>query len=148
MKVGGVAVNQIQTWDFADKCDYDAEVKSASYETTSVYGFGHPLYYKNVIDVMRGTAEPETDGRAGLKSLEFLTAAYIAARDGGSSGYTSLLGEIVMKDFTVHETAIVDPGAQIGEGSRIWHWVHICSGASIGKMCHWDRMYSWVTKFK
>ena len=86
VRVGGVAVNEIQTWDFADQRDYDAEVKSANYETTSVYGFGHPLYYRNIIDVMRGTAEPETDGRAGLKSLEFLTAAYIAARDGGSVG--------------------------------------------------------------
>jgi len=86
VKVGGVAVNEIQTWDFADQRDYDAEVKSANYETTSVYGFGHPLYYRNVIDVMRGNAEPETDGREGLKSLEFLTAAYMAARDGGSVG--------------------------------------------------------------
>jgi UDP-2-acetamido-3-amino-2,3-dideoxy-glucuronate N-acetyltransferase len=31
-----------------------------------------------------------------------------------------------------HETAIVDPGAQIGEGSRIWHFVHVCGGARIG----------------
>ena len=85
-RVGGVAVNEIQTWDFADKRDYDAEVKSANYETTSVYGFGHSLYYKNIIDVMRGNAEPETDGREGLKSLEFLTAAYMAARDGSSVG--------------------------------------------------------------
>lgn len=86
VRVGGVAVNEIQTWDFADQQDYDAEVKSANYETTSVYGFGHPLYYRNIIDVMQGTAEPETDGREGLKSLEFLTAAYIAARDGCSVG--------------------------------------------------------------
>lgn len=35
----------------------------------------------------------------------------------------------------VHETAIVDVGAQIGEGTRIWHWVHICSGARIGTGC-------------
>ncbi|MDA9947542.1 Gfo/Idh/MocA family oxidoreductase [Planktomarina temperata] len=86
VRVGGVAVNEIQTWDFADQRDYDAEVMSANYETTSVYGFGHPLYYSNIIDVMRGNAEPETDGREGLKSLEFLTAAYMAARDGGSVG--------------------------------------------------------------
>lgn len=86
VKVGGVAVNEIQTWDFVDQRDYDAEVKSVNYATTSVYGFGHPLYYKNVIDVMRGNAEPETDGREGLKSLEFLTAAYMAARDGDSVG--------------------------------------------------------------
>ena len=36
---------------------------------------------------------------------------------------------------TVHSTAIVDPGAQLGEGTRVWHWVHICSGARIGERC-------------
>lgn len=36
---------------------------------------------------------------------------------------------------TIHPTAIVDEGAQIGEGSRIWHWVHISAGAKIGRDC-------------
>lgn len=35
--------------------------------------------------------------------------------------------------YTVHPTAIVDEGAQIGDGSRVWHWVHVCAGARIGK---------------
>ena len=35
--------------------------------------------------------------------------------------------------FTVHPSAIIDAGAQIGDGSRIWHFVHVCSGARIGK---------------
>ena len=35
-------------------------------------------------------------------------------------------------DYQVHETAIVDEGAQIGSGSRIWQWVHVCAGAHIG----------------
>jgi UDP-2-acetamido-3-amino-2,3-dideoxy-glucuronate N-acetyltransferase len=34
-----------------------------------------------------------------------------------------------------HETAIVDNGAEIGEGTRIWHWTHICGGARIGRGC-------------
>jgi len=33
----------------------------------------------------------------------------------------------------IHPTAIVDEGAQIGAGSRVWHWVHVCSGAKIGQ---------------
>ncbi len=33
----------------------------------------------------------------------------------------------------VHETAIIDEGAQIGEGSRVWHFVHVCGGAKIGR---------------
>ena len=39
---------------------------------------------------------------------------------------------IEMKN-TIHPTAIVDNGAQIGEGTFIWHWAHICGGAIIGK---------------
>jgi len=35
--------------------------------------------------------------------------------------------------ISVHSTAIVDDGAQIGAGSRVWHFVHVCSGAQIGK---------------
>lgn len=81
VRVGGVAVNEIQTWDFEDQREYDEDVRKANYETTSVYGFGHPLYYKNVVDVLRGEAEPETDGREGLRSLEMLIAAYLSARD-------------------------------------------------------------------
>lgn len=40
-----------------------------------------------------------------------------------------------MQKYFKHETAIIDDGASIGEDSRIWHWVHICSGAVIGKNC-------------
>lgn len=82
IKVGGVAVNEIQHWEFADQRPEDEKIGDASYATTSVYGFGHPTYYKNVIDVLRGHAEPETDGREGLKSLELLIASYMSARDG------------------------------------------------------------------
>lgn len=82
VRVGGVAVNDIQLWEFDKPKDYDSEIKMANYETTSVYGFGHSSYYDNVIEVMRGNAEPEIDGREGLKSLELLIAAYISARDG------------------------------------------------------------------
>jgi len=82
VRIGGVAVNDIQLWQFDEPRDYDNDLEAANYQTTSVYGFGHPLYYKNVIDVLRGEAEPETDGREGLKSLEILIAAYLSARDG------------------------------------------------------------------
>lgn len=81
-RIGGMAVNEIQHWEFEEPRDYDEQIKTANYETASVYGFGHPLYYKNVIDVLQGIEEPETDGREGLKSLEVLIAAYLSARDG------------------------------------------------------------------
>ena len=82
VRIGGVAVNEIQHWEFSEPHEDDEQVASASYETTSVYGFGHPLYYDNVIRTLRGECEPETDGREGLKSLETLIGIYKSARDG------------------------------------------------------------------
>lgn len=38
-------------------------------------------------------------------------------------------------DYYVHETAIIDDGATIGNGTRVWHWTHVCGGALIGKSC-------------
>lgn len=81
-RIGGVAVNEVQTWEFTEPHEDDEKIKNASYETTSVYGFGHPLYYDNVIQTLRGEAEAETDGREGLKSLELLIAMYLSSRDG------------------------------------------------------------------
>jgi UDP-2-acetamido-3-amino-2,3-dideoxy-glucuronate N-acetyltransferase len=40
-----------------------------------------------------------------------------------------------MADYTAHASAIVDPGASIGAGTRIWHFTHICAGAKIGERC-------------
>jgi UDP-2-acetamido-3-amino-2,3-dideoxy-glucuronate N-acetyltransferase len=37
--------------------------------------------------------------------------------------------------MTIHPSAIVDPGAQIGAGTRVWHFVHVCAGARIGERC-------------
>jgi UDP-N-acetyl-2-amino-2-deoxyglucuronate dehydrogenase len=82
VRIGGVAVNEISQWEFDTPHEMDAQIDDASYQTTSVYGFGHPLYYDNVISTLRGEAVPETDGREGLKSLELLIAMYLSARDG------------------------------------------------------------------
>ncbi|MBL8377369.1 MAG: N-acetyltransferase [Burkholderiales bacterium] len=40
-----------------------------------------------------------------------------------------------MAAASIHSTAIVDPGARIGDDSRVWHWVHVCGGARIGARC-------------
>ena len=82
VRIGGVAVNEIQKWEFSDTRPEDAEVPYSNYQTTSIYGLGHPLYYRNVIETLRGEAEPETDGREGLITLELLIAMYLSSRDG------------------------------------------------------------------
>ena len=82
VRVGGVAVNQIQHWEFDEPRPEDEQVKGASYSTPSVYGPGHPLYYDNVIRTLRGEAHAQVDGYEGLRSLEVIIAAYRSARDG------------------------------------------------------------------
>jgi UDP-N-acetyl-2-amino-2-deoxyglucuronate dehydrogenase len=82
VRVGGVAVNKIEHWEFDTPHEDDAKVADASYGVTSVYGPGHPLYYDNVINTLRGEAHAEVDGYEGLRSLEVLIAGYRSARDG------------------------------------------------------------------
>ena len=82
VRVGGVAVNKIEHWEFDEPRPGDDEVRAANYQTSSVYGFGHPLYYANVIDTLRGEASAQVDGYEGLRSLEVVIAAYRSARDG------------------------------------------------------------------
>jgi len=86
VRIGGLAVNTIEKWEFAEPDPDDAAVADASYQTTSVYGHGHPLYYDNVIKALRGEEPPQTDGREGLHSLELLVAIYLSARDGKRVG--------------------------------------------------------------
>ena len=74
-------MNQIEHWSFSDQSDDDVLVDQASYETTSVYGFGHPPYYANMLDALQGKDEALCDGQQGLVSLELLTAAYRSAAD-------------------------------------------------------------------
>jgi UDP-2-acetamido-3-amino-2,3-dideoxy-glucuronate N-acetyltransferase len=49
-----------------------------------------------------------------------------------ASGFS---GSSLSVTISIHSTAIVDAGAQLGDGSRVWHWVHICGGARIGRGC-------------
>jgi UDP-N-acetyl-2-amino-2-deoxyglucuronate dehydrogenase len=82
VRIGGVAVNRIDHWEFDEARPEDAAVEDASYATPSVYGFGHPLYYDNVIATLRGEKQAQVDGYEGLRSLEVIIAAYRSARDG------------------------------------------------------------------
>lgn len=81
VRIGGIAVNEIQIWDFASKKAEDESILQTNYTPVNVYGFGHQLYYQNVIDVLRGKGSPLTDGREGLKSLELLCATYQSAKE-------------------------------------------------------------------
>ncbi|NPV27283.1 MAG: Gfo/Idh/MocA family oxidoreductase [Firmicutes bacterium] len=79
VRVGGIAMNKIEHWEFADTRDYDQQVANTATDPPTVYGFGHTGYYRNVIDVLTKGEKPSSDGRAGMKSLELLEAIYRAS---------------------------------------------------------------------
>lgn len=80
-KIGGVAVNKIDYWEFADYDDDDKLIEQSNYSPPNVYGFGHLPYYKNVFAAIRGEQSPGTDGRIGRKSLEIILAIYKSSRE-------------------------------------------------------------------
>jgi UDP-N-acetyl-2-amino-2-deoxyglucuronate dehydrogenase len=82
VKIGGTAVNRVEHWLFADYDDDDKLVEGANTNPPNVYGFGHEGYYRNVLAVLRGEAQPQTDGRAGRKSLELILGIYESAKTG------------------------------------------------------------------
>ena len=81
-RIGGTAVNKVEHWEFAEPDADDALVQGAATSPPSVYGFGHEGYYRNVLGVLTGAAKPETDGRAGRKSLELILGIYESAKTG------------------------------------------------------------------
>ena len=82
VKIGGTAVNKVEHWEFADSNPDDEAARALDTNPPNVYGFGHEGYYRNVLAVLRGDAKPDTDGRAGRKSLELILGIYESARTG------------------------------------------------------------------
>jgi UDP-N-acetyl-2-amino-2-deoxyglucuronate dehydrogenase len=82
VKIGGTAVNKVDLWQFAEYDDDDKLVVAADTNPPNVYGLGHQGYYRNVLAVLRGEAKPDTDGRAGRKSLELILGIYESAKTG------------------------------------------------------------------
>ncbi len=81
-KIGGMAVNKIEKWDFADYDDDDKCIDDNNYNPPNVYGYGHLKYYQNVVDTLLKKSAAETDGRNGMKSLEIIQAIYLSAKLG------------------------------------------------------------------
>jgi UDP-N-acetyl-2-amino-2-deoxyglucuronate dehydrogenase len=75
-------VNKVEHWAFETYDDDDKLVDAASTAPPNVYGFGHEGYYRNLLPVLHGSARPDTDGRAGRKSLELILGIYESAKTG------------------------------------------------------------------
>lgn len=72
--IGGIAVNKIETWNFADTQDYDIE--NHSLEVDSVYGEGHNPLYTDFVDAIVNDRKPYIDGHEGRKAIEIILKAY------------------------------------------------------------------------
>jgi len=72
--IGGLAVNEIKTWNFADERDYDKEdyIK----EIDNVYGSGHTPLYKDFVNAINEDREPLINGEEGKKAIEIILKAY------------------------------------------------------------------------
>lgn len=94
---------------------------------------------QHFLECCRDRTAPRTNGREGVRVLRVLQLAQRSLeRDGEGVGQGSdpvpASGPAVT-DFFVHPTAVVDQGARIGKGTKIWHFSHVLKGAEIGERC-------------
>ncbi|MEN6327045.1 MAG: Gfo/Idh/MocA family oxidoreductase [Syntrophomonas sp.] len=76
VRVAGTSMNKIEQWEFADNQPYDEELEKSNTNPSSVYGFGHSSYYRNIIDTLTSKEEPISNGLEGIKSLYLLEKIY------------------------------------------------------------------------
>ncbi len=86
---------------------------------------------RHFIECIQTGAVPRTDGEEGLRVLKVLNACQSSLNQHGA---WCVPGESVTL-FSVHQTAIVDEPAEIGEGTSIWHFSHVLKGSQIGTNC-------------
>ncbi|WP_160670110.1 Gfo/Idh/MocA family oxidoreductase [Clostridium sp. C8-1-8] len=77
VSIGGIAVNKIDTWSFEDGSQGNEFIsKFSSKDPDTVYGFGHKLLFKDMIDAIRENKTPYVDGEEGKKAMAIVLAAY------------------------------------------------------------------------
>ncbi len=92
--IGGLAVNKIETWKFADGLDEEEEIiKNQDKDPDTVYGFGHTPLFKDMIDAINNDREPLINGEEGKKSVAIILAAY-------KSRLTSMPVSFPLEDFS------------------------------------------------
>ena len=80
VKIGGIAVNKFDYCYISNPSD-NFDISKLNYETKSVYGFGHYLYYTNLLDVLLEDKKAICDGLSGLSSIEIINAAYKSSKE-------------------------------------------------------------------
>ncbi len=85
---------------------------------------------KHFIECVQQRKRPKTDGNEGLKVLRILESA-----EKSLSKVDSQRKEDEKVKYFVHESAYIDKGVRVGDGSKVWHFSHILRGSVIGKNC-------------
>lgn len=81
--------------------------------------------------------QPLTDGQEGLRVLKVLQAAQASLNDNGEAKCPVSQHKMAFSNqYFAHPTAVIDPGAEIGSGTKIWHFSHVFPGAKIGASCN------------
>ncbi len=120
---------------FEHDIDFDGDVPVArKQEPRRVhYPDGEPLRAEcqAFVRAIQTREPPITDGESGLRVLRVLNGCQTSLEKGG---VVEQMGA-AENGYYRHASAIVDPGATIGEGTRIWHFCHVMGSSSIGKNC-------------
>jgi len=91
---------------------------------------------QHFLDCVETRAAPVSNGTEGLRVLRVLDACQRALHNGGTAPVASKpKSEKEERPYFVHESAYADEGAEIGAGTKIWHFSHIMKGARIGERC-------------
>ena len=80
VKIGGVAVNKVEHWEFLDRDPIDDKIMNKSYDVDSIYGKGHFIYYKELAKSLNNEVSSIPSGQDGITSLEVIIAAYQSAK--------------------------------------------------------------------
>ena len=89
--IGGLAVNRVQTWNFAAPAPQDAEIeKLAGADPKDVYGSGHNALYHNYIEAVDSHTQPLVSGEEGIKGMKIILAAYKSQKTGLPVKYDGL----------------------------------------------------------
>ena len=94
VKIGGIAMNKIETWEFDDDDDDDDAIESTNYEVDSVYGSGHIYFYEEIIGFFNNKTKNLFNAKEAYYGLEVIMAAYKASAEESVISLPMQIGEI------------------------------------------------------
>ncbi len=98
---------------------------------------GEPLRaeFEHFLECVATRATPRTDGHEALRVLSVLAACQEHLEAAGPKRVPTAAGVALEPDYFVHQTAVVDDGAEVGAKTKIWHFSHVLSDTRIGTGC-------------